>query len=168
MTMTFSRPSTPSISDSSCGTIVFSTSLETPEPRVRKIESISSKNTMTGMPSLAFSRARWKTSLMCRSVSPTYLFSSSGPLMFRKKLLPSLVPLSCAVFSATCLASEFATALAISVLPQLDGVPDLLDLAGQAADVVVGDVRHFLQDELFHLGLGDPLIDIPGPGLEQE
>jgi len=30
----------------------------TPEPRVRKIESISSKNTMTGMPSLAFSLAR--------------------------------------------------------------------------------------------------------------
>jgi hypothetical protein len=29
-----------------------------------------------GRPSLAFSRARWRTSLMCRSVSPTYLFSS--------------------------------------------------------------------------------------------
>ena len=63
---------------------MFSTSEETPEPRVRKIESISSKNTMTGVPSLAFSRARWKTSRMCRSVSPTYLFSSSGPLMLRK------------------------------------------------------------------------------------
>ena len=99
---------------------MFSTSLDTPEPRVRKIESISSKNTMTGMPSLAFSLARWKTSLMCRSVSPTYLFSSSGPLMLRKKLLPSLVP-SSAVLAATCLASEFATALAISVLPQPGG-----------------------------------------------
>ncbi len=54
------------------------------KPRVRKIESISSKNTTTGMPSLAFSLARWNTSRMCRSVSPTYLFSSSGPLMFRK------------------------------------------------------------------------------------
>jgi hypothetical protein len=84
MTMTFSSPSTPSISDSSWGTMVFSTSEETPEPRVRKIESISSKNTITGMPSEAFSRARWKTRRMCRSVSPTYLFSSSGPLMFRK------------------------------------------------------------------------------------
>ena len=90
ITMTFSRPSTPSISDSSWGTMVFSTSLDTPEPRVRKIESISSKNTITGMPSLAFSLARWNTSRMCRSVSPTYLFSSSGPLMLRKKLLPSL------------------------------------------------------------------------------
>ena len=133
MTMTFSRPSTPSISLSSCGTMVFSTSEETPEPRVRKIESISSKNTITGVPSLAFSRARWNTSRMCRSVSPTYLLSSSGPLMLRKKLLPSLPPCpwpglgrpslaACsAVRSATFLASEFATALAISVLPQPGG-----------------------------------------------
>ena len=34
ITMTFSSPSTPSISLSNCGTMVFSTSLETPEPRV--------------------------------------------------------------------------------------------------------------------------------------
>ncbi len=103
MTMTFSRPSTPSISLSSCGTIVFSTSLDTPEPRVRKIESISSKNTMTGMPSLAFSRARWNTSRMCRSVSPTYLLSSSGPLMLRKKLRRSLFGAACAASLARVL-----------------------------------------------------------------
>ena len=95
---------------------------------MRKIESISSKNTITGWPSLAFSRARWKTSLMCRSVSPTYLFSSSGPLMLRKKLFPSFFlapPLpaaaSAAVLAATCLARELATALAMSVLPQPGG-----------------------------------------------
>ena len=116
MTRTFSSPSTPSISESSCGTIVFSTSEETPEPRVRNSESISSKNTITGVPSLAFSRARWKTRRMCRSVSPTYLLSSSGPLMFRKNERPSWP-----VFSATFLASELATALAISVLPQPGG-----------------------------------------------
>jgi hypothetical protein len=51
---------------------------------VRKIESISSKKTITGVPSEAFSRARWKISRMCRSVSPTNLLSSSGPLMLRK------------------------------------------------------------------------------------
>ena len=51
---------------------------------------------------------------------------------------------------------------------QLDGVPDLLDLAGQAADVVIGDVRDFLQDQLLHLGLGDPLVHVPGPGFEQQ
>ena len=84
ITSTFSSVSTPSISLSSCGTMVFSTSEETPEPRVRNSESISSKNTITGVPSLAFSRARWNTSRMCRSVSPTYLLSSSGPLMLRK------------------------------------------------------------------------------------
>ena len=58
ITMTFSRPSTPSISLRSCGTIVFSTSLDTPDPRVLNSESISSKKTITGIPSLAFSRAR--------------------------------------------------------------------------------------------------------------
>ena len=73
-------------------------------------------------PRWPFRRPSWKTSLMCRSVSPTYLFSSSGPLMLRKKLLPSLpVPSVSADFSATFLASEFATALAISVLPQPGG-----------------------------------------------
>ncbi len=116
ITSTFSSSSTPSISLSSCGTMVFSTSEETPEPRVRNSESISSKNTMTGVPSLAFSRARWKTSRMCRSVSPTYLLSSSGPLMLRKYDFPSWP-----VFSLTFLASELATALAISVLPQPGG-----------------------------------------------
>jgi hypothetical protein len=48
---------------------------------------------------------------MWRSVSPTYLLSSSGPLMLRKNDLPTGLP----SFSATFLASEDATALAISV-----------------------------------------------------
>ena len=84
MTMTFLSVSTPSISASSWGTIVDSMSDEIPVPRVRKRESISSKKTMTGMPSSDFSRARWNTRRIWRSVSPTYLLSSSGPLMLRK------------------------------------------------------------------------------------
>src|SRR4249919_318076 len=52
ITSTFSSASTPSISLSSCGTMVFSTSEETPEPRVRNRESISSKNTITGVEAL--------------------------------------------------------------------------------------------------------------------
>ena len=84
---------------------------------MRNSDSISSKNTMTGMPSSAFSRARWKTWRIWRSVSPTYLFSSSGPLMLRKKLRTLSLP----VFSATFLASELATALAMSVLPHPGG-----------------------------------------------
>ena len=118
MTITLSRRSTPSISASSCGTIVVSTSEDTPVPRVRKSESISSKKTTTGLPPAAFSRARAKISRMWRSVSPTYLSSSSGPLMFRKKLRADpAVPLRSEVRSA----SECATALAISVLPQPGG-----------------------------------------------
>ena len=84
ITMTFFRLSTPSNSDSSCGTIVDSTSEEIPVPRVRNSESISSKKTMTGTPSSDFSLARWKITRIWRSVSPTYLLRSSGPLMFRK------------------------------------------------------------------------------------
>ena len=84
MTMTSFSVSTPSISASSWGTMVDSMSELMPVPRVRNSESISSKKTMTGTPSSDFSRARWKTSRICRSVSPTYLLSSSGPLMLRK------------------------------------------------------------------------------------
>ena len=84
MTMTFLSVSTPSISASSCGTIVDSMSELMPVPRVRNRLSISSKNTMTGTPSADFSRARWNTRRIWRSVSPTYLLSSSGPLMLRK------------------------------------------------------------------------------------
>ena len=84
ITMTSRSASTPSISARSCGTIVDSMSELMPVPRVRNSESISSKKTMTGTPSSAFSRARSKTSLIWRSVSPTYLLSSSGPLMLRK------------------------------------------------------------------------------------
>ena len=84
MTMTSRRVSTPSISASSWGTIVDSMSELMPVPRVRNNESISSKKTMTGTPSSDFSRARSKTSRIWRSVSPTYLLSSSGPLMLRK------------------------------------------------------------------------------------
>ena len=201
MTMTFSRPSTPSISLSSCGTIVFSTSLDTPDPRVRKIESISSKKTMTGMPSLAFSRARWKTRRMCRSVSPTYLFSSSGPLMLRKKLRRSLAGPSRAVVGALPGALRHllgqrvghrlgdqrlaAAGRAVEqhalrrpqlVLPeqvrvqvgQLDRVPDLLDLRPEAADLEVGDVRDFLEDQLLDLGLGDALVHVARARLQQQ
>jgi hypothetical protein len=37
---------------------------------------------------------------------------------------------------------------------QLDRVGDLLDLVVEAADVVVGDVGHLLEQEVLHLGAG--------------
>ena len=116
MTMTFFRPSTPSISARSWGTIVVSTSEEMPVPRVRNSASISSKKTTTGTSSAAFSLALTKISRILRSVSPTYLFSSSGPLMLRKKPL-IFSPRFSEIFSARLL----ATALAIMVLPQPGG-----------------------------------------------
>ncbi len=122
MTMTLSSRSTPSISARSCGTIVVSTSEETPVPRVRNRDSISSKNTTTGMPWDAFSRARAKISRMCRSVSPTYLLSSSGPLTLRKKLFASPgASASSPRAAAAVSARECATALAMSVLPHPGG-----------------------------------------------
>mgnify|MGYP006371363433 CR=1 FL=1 len=63
---------------------VDSISDEIPEPRVRNRASISSKKTITGCPSSARSLAFLNTSRTCRSDSPTYLFSSSGPLTWRK------------------------------------------------------------------------------------
>src|SRR4030095_14151262 len=116
MTMTFLRPSTPSISARSWGTMVVSTSEEMPVPRVRKRASISSKKTITGTSSAAFSLALRKISRILRSVSPTYLLRSSGPLILRKKPL-IFSPRFSEIFSARLL----ATALAIMVLPQPGG-----------------------------------------------
>src|SRR2546427_514254 len=116
MTITLRRLSIPSISERNCGTIVDSTSEEMPVPRVRNRASISSKNTMTGLPSAARSLAFLNTSRTCRSDSPTYLFNNSGPLTCRKKLRTSL-PLRWPSFFAI----ELATALAINVFPQPGG-----------------------------------------------
>ena len=96
--------------------MVVSTSDEMPDPRVRKSASISSKKTTTGTSSAAFSRALMKISRILRSVSPTYLLSSSGPLMLRKKPL-TFSPR----FSEMRAARLLATALAIMVLPQPGG-----------------------------------------------
>ena len=71
---------------------------------------------MTGVPTVGLLPGTLEHEPDVRSVSPTYLLSSSGPLMLRKQLFPS-----CPVLAATFLASEFATAFAISVFPQPGG-----------------------------------------------
>ena len=49
-------------------------------------ESISSKNMTHG----AEARARWNTVLTARSLSPTYMFSNSGPVRHRGVLISSI------------------------------------------------------------------------------
>lgn len=51
---------------------------------------------------------------------------------------------------------------------ELDRVADHLDLAAEAADLAVVDVRDFFEDELFDLALGDHFVDVPGARFEQE
>ena len=180
ITITFFRLSTPSISARSCGTIVLSMSDEMPVPRVRNSESISSKNTMTGTPSSDFSRARWKIRRIWRSVSPTYLLSSSGPLMLRKYervvrvagLLGDalrervrdrlrdqrLAAAGRAVEQDALRRLELVLVEQVGVqVRQLDRVLDRLDLVVEAADVVVGDVGDLFEHELFDLGPREPL-----------
>ena len=115
--MTFFTSSTPSSIVQNIVTAVFSTSLEIPEPLIGKIASISSKNMTTGQFSFAFSLALAKASRIFRSVSPTHLVKSSGPLTFKKYPLRSFWP----VFSLTFWARPLAIALAIIVLPQPGG-----------------------------------------------
>ena len=116
-TMTSFKPSTPSISARNVGTTVDSISDDIPIPLERKSESISSKKITTGNPSLAFSRAFWKTSRIFRSVSPTYLLRSSGPLTLMKYPLILSLP----VLFWICFARLFAIALATKVFPHPGG-----------------------------------------------
>ncbi len=103
--------------------------------------------------------------------------------------------MSLPVFSETRFASEFATALAMSVLPhpgraveedplrrlqlvlveqvgvevrQLDGVLDLVDLVVETADVFVGDVGDLFEDELLDLGPGQALDEQARPRLHEQ
>ena len=160
-------------------------------PRVRNSDSISSKNTTTGCPWDAFSRARAKISRMCRSVSPTYLLSSSGPLTLRKKLFASaasspargrgrlgervghrlgderLAAAGRAVQQHALGRLEPVLAEQVGVQErQLDRVADRLDLRPEAADVGVVDVRDLLEHELLDLGARDALEDEPAARLD--
>ena len=51
---------------------------------------------------------------------------------------------------------------------QLHRVTDHLDLIAQTADVLVVDVRYFLQDKFFHFGLGNPFQGESGPNIDQQ
>src|SRR5262245_5450471 len=51
---------------------------------------------------------------------------------------------------------------------ELDRVPDLLDLSCESADRLVVDVGHFLQDQLFDLGLWNTFVDVARARLEEQ
>ena len=51
---------------------------------------------------------------------------------------------------------------------QFHGVADLFDLRAQAADVRVGDVRDFLEDQVLHLGARDLFQGVAGAGIDRE
>ena len=101
------------------GTIVVSTSEETPEPRVRKIESISSKNTITGVPVAGLLPGALEDQPDVPLGLADVLVEQLGALDVEEER-PALVGSSPRT-AATFLASELATALAMSVLPQPGG-----------------------------------------------
>ena len=78
-TVTPTSPSTPSSSVSSWAS-TLSPTLPPPPPRTPPTASISSKKTMEGATCLAFRNS----SRTARSLSPTHLLNSSGPLIERK------------------------------------------------------------------------------------
>ena len=57
----------------------------------------------------------------------------------------------------------------VAVQPrELEGVGVLLDLVVEAADVLIGDVGHLLEDELFDLRAGQALEQQTGAGIHQQ
>ncbi len=51
---------------------------------------------------------------------------------------------------------------------ELDGVLDGLDLGGEPADVLVVDVGHFLEREVFHLALGQLLEEVAALAVHED
>ena len=145
-----------------------------PVPRVRKSESISSKKTMTGTPSSAFSRARWKTSADLALGLADVLVEQLGPLDVEEVERTLRLPVSSATFwdervrhglGDQGLAAPRRTveqdALGRGQLVvleqravqvgQLDRVGDGLDLLVESADVGVADVGDLFEDQLLGL-----------------
>ena len=191
MTMTFSSRSTPSISLSSWGTIVVSTSLDTPEPRVRNSESISSKNTTTGVPSRGLLPGPGEDQPDVPLGLADVLVQQFGALDVEEVALgllraadlgrllgqrpghglgdQRLAAAGRAVEQDALRRLEAVLAEQVGVQErQLDGVADLLDLGRQPADVGVVDVRDLFEDEFLDLGPGDLLEDEAGPGVHRQ
>ena len=155
ITMTFFSVSTPSISASSCGTIVDSMSEQMPVPRVRNSESISSKKTMTGRALLGLLPGPLEDQADLALGLAHVLVEQLGALDVEEVAAGLASP----VTSATFLARELATALAMSVLPQPGGPVEQDALGGR--ELVLGE--QVLVQERQLDGVGD-LLDLARRG----
>ncbi len=171
MMMTFSSASTPSTSARSWGTIVVSTSEDTPAPRMRKRDSISSKNTITGTPPRARSPGPGEDDPDLAFGLPHELVEQLGALDVEEVRLPlrtadgagqrrgngagdqGLAAAGRAVEQHALRGPQPVLAVQLRVEErQLDGVADLLDLRLEPADVAVVGVRLLLEDQVLDLG----------------
>jgi hypothetical protein len=140
---------------------------------VRKIESISSKNTITGVPSELVEQLRTldveEERLRLVRVVPARRRDLLGQRV-RHRLRDERLPAAGRpVEQHTLGRAQLVLAEELRVQErQLHGVADLLDLAEQPADVLVGDVGHLLQHEVFDLGLRDTLVGVAGLGVDQQ
>ncbi len=193
MTMTFSRPSTPSISASSCGTIVVSTSEETPRPagaedRVHLVEEHDHRGAGRGLlpgpledqPDVPLGLADELVEQLGaldveeeRAALVRVVAADGGHLLGQRvghRLGDErLAAAGRAVEQHALGRAQLVLAEQLGVQErQLHGVADLLDLPEQATDVVVVDVGHLLQHEVLDLGLGHPLVGVAGLGVDQQ
>lgn len=192
ITMTFSRPSTPSISLSSCGTTVVSTS-ETPratgaEDRVHLVEEHDHRGAfrrllagaLEDQPDVALGLAdELVQQLRALDVEEVRLglarvvAADLGHLL-GQRVRHRLGDQRLTAAGRTVEQHPFGRTqriLPVELLVQegqLHGVADLLDLAGQAADVQVADVGHLFQHQVLDLGLGDALERVAGLGVDQQ
>ena len=185
--MTFLSVSTPSISASSWGTMVDSMSELMPVPRVRNSESISSKKTMTGQPSsrllpgpledqadlalgLAHVLVEQLGALDVEEVAAGVLVAGDlahllGQGVGHRLGDEGLAAAGGAVEQDALGRRQLVLGEQVPVEEgQLDGVGDRLDLVVEAADVVVGDVGHLLEDQLLDLGPGQLSSSSPERG----
>ena len=180
MTRTFSSSSTPSISLSSCGTMVFSTSEETPgaagaEERVHLVEEHDDRRALAGLlagpledqPDVPLGLADVLVEQLGALDVEEVGLALLPPVPACRDLLGQrvgdrlgdqrLAAAGRAVEQHALGRLELVLHEQLGVqVGQLDGVADRLDLAEQPTDLGVVDVRDLFEDELLDLGLRAP------------
>ena len=182
MTMTFFSPSTPSISASSCGhdrglDVGGDAGAAGAEQRVHLVEEHDDRHVLVGL-FLGLDEDLADLALGLADV----LVQQLGPLDVEEEALDLLAALlgdllgevvghglgdhglaaaGRAVEQHALGRRELVLLVVVGVeVRQLDGVLDRLDLVAEAADLLVADVRHFLEREIFDLALGQLLEQV--------